>query len=221
MAKAVSKLGARKSGNRCPDCRMLPDLCLCQEMPSIELEHCELALVIHYREMRHTTNSGQLGANVFSPSKILEWGHMGERGEKQRELFLSKVYEQDCENWILFPHETSSPLTNEFMQLHPNAKSKKRRLWVPDGNWKQAKRIANRLIQHMPDAVVVTLPFEKLSTYQLRRESHPDKMSTYEAIVRALCVLENTKDFQAKALSVFDKMVNRAMYSRGQAKLLC
>ncbi len=165
-------------------------------------------LAIHYREARHTTNSGQLAAQIFLPSQVLVRGLPVEPGDQERAQFQSIIASNDVKNLVLFPHETASPL--------PLPVSDRRyRLWAPDGNWKQGKKIANRLLKEVPGAIAVSLPFEKLSTYQLRRESHPEKMSTFEAIARAISLLENDATLQSESDNIFQLMVHRALYSRG------
>lgn len=180
-------------------------------MPRFDLKNTELVLAIHYREARHTTNSGQLAAQIFSPSATVVRGlRLEEGGEAETEKFSSLVSQEGFEELVLFPHETAVPLP-----LPGLAEGKRYRLWSPDGNWKQGKKIANRLLQQIPGARAVSLPFEKLSTYQLRRESHPEKMSTFEAIARALAILESDPELEDRAHDIFQLMVHRALYSRG------
>lgn len=206
----MAKLSSRKSGNRCKSCRMLPYLCICEHIPSFCLKKSELVLAIHYREARHTTNSGQLAAQIFSPSSLLIRGQDGVAGDEERQQFSELIKGSDAyQELVLFPHETAVPLPV------PEISNKKFRLWAPDGNWKQGKKIANRLLSQVPGAVAVSLPFEKLSTYQLRKESHPEKMSTFEAIARALSILEQDPSLSQKSDDIFQLMVHRALYSRG------
>jgi len=205
----MPKLSSRKSGNRCHGCRMLKYLCFCELMPSYDLLRGDLVLAIHYREARHTTNSGQLAAQVFAPSRMLIRGQEGEAGDAERLDFAQLCAQDGVENLVLFPHETAEPLP---VALAPG---RRYRLWAPDGNWKQGKKIANRLLQQVPGARAVSLPFERLSTYQLRRESHPEKMSTFEAIARALSLLEGDPTLRERSERIFQLMVHRALYSRG------
>lgn len=186
---------------------MLKDLCFCELMPKFELQRTELVLAVHYREARHTTNTGQLAAQVFGPSHVLVRGQQGEAGDRERADFAALASDEGFENLVLFPHESAVPLEPV---LHGRV-----RLWTPDGNWKQGKKIANRLLREVPGAKAVSLPFERLSTYQLRRESHPEKMSTFEAIARALSRLEENPELRKKSESIFELMVQRALYSRG------
>jgi DTW domain-containing protein YfiP len=204
----MPKLSSRKSGNRCLSCRMLKSLCFCELMPKFKLSNVELILAIHYREARHTTNSGQLAAQIFLPSHTLVRGLPGEAGQQEEQKFQQLIAEPGFDNLVLFPHEEAIPLP-----LGPN--DRKYRLWAPDGNWKQGKKIANRLLQQVPGARAVSLPFERLSTYQLRRESHPEKMSTFEAIARALSELDGNSELREQGDQIFQLMVHRALYSRG------
>lgn len=179
-------------------------------MPHYELGRGAFVLAIHYREARHTTNSGQLAAQIFSPSQTLVRGQDGDAGDAERAQFAALIEAPGAfDEFVLFPHETAVSITEVLNPARPY------RLWAPDGNWKQGKKIANRLLQQVPGARAVSLPFERLSTYQLRRESHPEKMSTFEAIARALAILEGDPELEARSADIFQLMVHRALYSRG------
>lgn len=87
-----------------------------------------------------------------------------------------------------------------------------RPLLVPDGSWAQAKRLA-RFDPLLAGAEEVALPAGPPSRYLLRREPSPASLSTFEAIARALGVLEGA-DVEEALLETFDRFVRRAFELR-------
>jgi len=86
-------------------------------------------------------------------------------------------------------------------------------LVVPDGNWKQASRAVDR----DPAAIgaeKVTLPPGPPSRYRLRRLPHPGALSTFEAIARALAILEYP-EIEEPLMRALDLFVERTLVLRG------
>jgi DTW domain-containing protein len=81
-------------------------------------------------------------------------------------------------------------------------------LLVPDGNWNQARHLA-RTDPLLARGELVRLPPGPPSRYLLRKEPNPAAISTFEAIARALGVLEGP-EHERRLLEVFDRFVARA-----------
>jgi DTW domain-containing protein YfiP len=92
-------------------------------------------------------------------------------------------------------------------------------LVVPDGNWRQASRVRNR-VPRLRDVPCVSLPAGEPSVYRLRFEAHPAGLATLEAIARALRVLEreNGPAVERALLAPFNAMVDRTLWSRGDLR---
>jgi DTW domain-containing protein YfiP len=84
---------------------------------------------------------------------------------------------------------------------------------VPDGNWRQASRMGRRLpgLEH---AEMVRLPEGVKTRWGIRRESHSGGLATFEAIARALGIIESPA-VQAGMEELFRLMVQRTLQTRG------
>ncbi len=193
---------------RCPACAMHQGLCICRLMPAVETQH-RLCLVIHYREARKTTNTGDLAVRCLPGSERIihgaqhtvtkpPWACAG--GDDRRGAFAQSL--------LLSPGEDSEPLTAKHASRGPV------RLVVPDGNWRQASKMSRR-VEWMASLPKVALPAGQATSYLLRHEPKTDGLATMEAIARALGILESTA-VQEKLEEIFRIMVDRTLYSRGK-----
>src|SRR5262249_10300950 len=86
-------------------------------------------------------------------------------------------------------------------------------LIVPDGTWRQASKVRNR-VPGLRDVPCVSMGIGDPSRYRLRSEAHGHGLATIEAIARALGVLEG-KAVEDALLTPFHAMVERTLWSRG------
>jgi DTW domain-containing protein YfiP len=182
---------------------MLGDLCVCPLMPSPRLAtRTRLVLLIHRYEDRKPTNTGRLAAECLENSVVVVRGH-----ESQPTPPFACA--PDMQPLLLFPHEGATPLADVRLEPHrPVA------LVVPDGNWRQASKVRQR-VAGLRDLPCVSLPAGEPSSYRLRAEAHEAGLSTIEAIGRAMALLEG--DHVRHALDVvFRAMVERTLWSRGR-----
>jgi DTW domain-containing protein YfiP len=86
-------------------------------------------------------------------------------------------------------------------------------LVVPDGTWKQARKMTKRIawLGELPRVVVPPGP---PSLYGVRRTDKPGALSTMEAVARAYGVLEGA-EVQEELERAFRVLVARLLYSRG------
>lgn len=189
--------------HRCPRCRMLGGLCVCALMPSPRIEtRTRLVLLIHRFEDRKPTNTGRLAAECLASSVVLVRGH-------ESQPTPPFTCDPGSQPLLLFPHEGATPLAD--MELDPERPVT---LVVPDGNWRQASKVRQR-VPGLRDLPCVCLPAGEPSIYRLRAEAHEAGLSTIEAIGRAMGLLEG--DHVRRALDlVFRAMVERTLWSRGK-----
>ncbi len=85
---------------------------------------------------------------------------------------------------------------------------------VADGTWRQTTRMVRRdpTLSRLPR---IRLPEGPPSRYRLRTHPDPARVSTLEAIARALGVLEGA-DVQRRLEALFDIMVERTLWTRGE-----
>ena len=184
-------------------------LCVCNLIPKIETR-TRLLLVIHRIEARKPSNTGRLGALCLTNSESWIRGH---------EENPSDAYEPDDahQSLFLFPHEEATPIA-EFVNSRLPIK-----LIVPDGTWRQAAKVRNRVagFKKIPCVSLPppALPPEAPSIYRLRSEAHAHGLATVEAIARAFGILEGPehgKSVRSQIEHVFQAMVERTLWSRGE-----
>jgi DTW domain-containing protein YfiP len=184
---------------RCPLCRMHQVLCVCALLPTLPTR-TRLVLVIHRFEERKPTNSGLLAARCLPNSQVLIRGGI----DREEPRFVDDPERQAL---LLFPHERAVPITQYAQSPRPVT------LIVPDGTWRQASKVANRL-PGLDDVPYVTLPPDEPTRYQLRSEYHAGRLATLEAIARALGILDGV-EVRRGLEHIFRVMVDRTLWMRG------
>jgi DTW domain-containing protein YfiP len=186
---------------RCPRCRMHGSLCVCALIPNPRLEtRTRVVLFIHRYEDRKSTNTGRLATECLANSEVFV------RGFESRPDVPFACDRAPSQPVLLFPHEAAIPLA----QLADRPLT----LIVPDGTWRQASKVRNR-VAGMRDIPCVSLPADASSLYRLRTETHCGGLATIEAIARAMGIVEGLHVRRALE-RVFQAMVERTLWSRGQ-----
>ncbi len=185
--------------HRCKICRMHGSLCVCALIPTIPTR-TRLVLVIHRTEVRKTTNTGRLAMQCLPNSEMFVRGY-----EEAPSVALD--FPPDTQPVLLFPHEDATPITDFAKPDRPVT------LVVPDGNWRQASKVRNR-VPGLRDLPCVSLPLGEPSIYRLRTEAHETGLATIEAIARAFGALEGAHVEEA-LIHVFRAMVERTLWARG------
>jgi DTW domain-containing protein YfiP len=193
---------------RCTRCRMHASLCVCPLLPRIETR-TRVILLIHRAEDRKPTNTGRLATECLPNSEVIVRGH-----EESPTLPFSAP--AGYRPLLLFPHEDATPIAS-FVEGDRDPRPVA--LVVPDGNWRQASRVRNR-VPRLRDVPCVSLPAGDPSVYRLRFEAHPTGLATLEAIARALRVLERDDgpSVESALLRPFRIMVERTLWSRGDLR---
>ena len=186
---------------RCTDCGLQIEFCMCALISAIPTR-TRLALVLHYREARKSTNTGLLAARCLSNSEV----HV--RGLTDAPADLSGLETPERRTLLLFPREDAVPLTAELAAADPRPVT----LVVPDGTWGQARRAVRRE-PALRDAIAVIPPDDGPSRYQLRHEHDERGLATAEAIARALAVLEGDH-VRRHIEAAFDEKVARTLETR-------
>lgn len=187
---------------RCPTCHMHNTLCVCSLTPTLATR-TRLSLLLHYRESRKPTNTGQLAARCLSHSSI------SIVGDRDRPLALPLV-RSDEQPVLLFPSMDAVPLSTFVDSKRPIV------LIVPDGNWRQAGKMRQR-VPGLADVPCAVIGEHAGTAYKLRAEPRQGGLATMEAIAYAFGVLEGAKGphVQQSLLAVFRIMVERTLWLRG------
>lgn len=186
---------------RCPLCKIKDDFCFCNKVKTLDTKTF-VSLIIHQREIHLSTNTGFLAGRVLNNSQILY------RGVRDGPCFNNRLIKDEFTPLYLFPDETSVVLTKDYLK----SLNSKVHLIVPDGNWRQAKKFKRR-IPELEKVQSVTLPPGPPSEYYLRRQSKLENVCTYEAIARAIGVLEGI-NAEKQMTEVFKIMVEQFLKSK-------
>lgn len=188
---------------RCSRCQRPSSLCLCALIPALD-SRTQVLVLQHASEASHALNTARLAA----------------LGLRNAELRVGERFEDDCDaarpSYLLFPGEDAMSLGSLADVAQPV------RLIVPDGTWRKARKILhiNPWLAELPR---VALPEGLSSRYRLRKAPMPGALSTIEAIVTALNLLESPSRFD-ELLRPFDALIEgqidamgREVYQRNHA----
>lgn len=198
----LSVRSGRKTKEPCEVCQSHPDRCFCEFIPSLDLQ-TRLCLVVHYRELRRTTNTGQLAVRALKNSE------MRVRGEERSGLSLSDLLVPQYRTLLFFPSDEAVDLTSEFVAQDPRPVQ----LIVPDGNWRQASKVHYRH-HELKDVPRVMIKSANTAKYHLRAEHTPEGMATLQAIAHALGVIEG-EPVKEVLLRLYQLKLERTLLGRG------
>ena len=170
--------GIGKAIQRCPVCDATRTLCMCAVLPRLDLR-TKVSLVIHHRELSRSSNTGLLALRALVNSEVRI------RGEGRAALDLSDLLLPQYRTFLFYPSADSADLDRQLVCHDPRPIQ----LIVPDGTWRQARKIHSRHqeLKHIP-RVKISTPND--STFQLRAQSRPEGMATLQAIAAALRLIE-------------------------------
>jgi DTW domain-containing protein YfiP len=177
-------------------------LCVCAAIPRLDLG-TRLLLIMHRCETGKSTNTGNLALKALCNSELRV------HGRSEAPLDLSDLDYAERRVLFLFPSDDAVPLTRELVAGDRRPVT----LVVPDGNWRQAGKIGRR-VPGLERAQRVSLPEGARTRYRLRSENRPGGLATFEAISRAIGILETVED-QTQLDGLFDLMVERTLMTRG------
>ena len=133
------------TASRCERCRMHVSLCVCPMIPTLTTR-TRLVLVIHRAEVRKPTNTGRLATLAMPNSELVI---RGREDDPEGPITLGP----DVRPLFLFPHEDAVPLAT---LAEVPGDDRPVTLVVPDGNWRQASKVRNR-VAGMRDVPCVSL----------------------------------------------------------------
>ena len=188
-------------------------LCICTIMPKLDLE-TRVIILMHKREILTTTNTARLAALALPNSEIRV------RGVEGKAMSSDGLVVPGRTSLFLFPSETATELSHEFIADLRAKSPDPIQLIVPDGSWRQAFKVGKR-IPALSETQWVKLPIDRPSEYQLRKEPNLGNLSTFEAIARALGFIEGPVQgsrIQSEMETVFKTMVDRTLWIRGKLR---
>lgn len=189
---------------RCPRCRLHTDLCACDLLVPLPVS-TKLLVVAHRAEVRKPTNTGRLAVACVQGATLCLRGREDVANDPV-------VWDADSTPLFLFPSSDAIPL-GDWVAAQEGPRQVT--LIVPDGTWRQAKRMRRR-VPGLDTVQPVKLVADGAgSAYRLRRARREDRLATLEAVARALGVLEDAA-VEERLMHVFRTVVDRALWSNGR-----
>lgn len=183
---------------QCPRCLRPQTHCLCPLIPSLD-SRTRVLLLQHPSEVNHALNTARLAALGLKSAQCV----VGEVFDDLPTLLNPPGYQAR----LLFPADDAQPLQAYVPGDQPLL------LVVPDGTWRKARKLLhlNPLLAALPR---VTVAEGAVSRYRLRKAPGPGALSTVEAIVQALQVLEAPTSFEP-LLKPFDALIEGQIAAMG------
>ncbi|MFC0710587.1 tRNA-uridine aminocarboxypropyltransferase [Azorhizophilus paspali] len=187
------------SRSRCPRCTRPLGHCLCALVPRLS-SRTRVLILQHPGEASHALNTARLAALALDNGEL----RVGETFP-ELEAELAHASRRSC---LLFPGTGAMPLAELARDGAPL------QLVVPDGTWRKARRLLhlNPQLAAMPR---VALPEGLSSRYRLRKAPMVGALSTIEAIVCALNLLEGAGRFDAM-LRPFEALIEGQIAAMGE-----
>ena len=185
---------------RCPRCQRPENHCLCPLIPHLP-SRTRVLLLQHPSEVGHALNTARLAALGLENAEL----RVGERFEDLAETLADPGF-RAC---LLFPGEEARPVAEAAA-----GDSRPLLLVVPDGTWRKARKLLylNPELAALPR---VTLPAGLTSRYRLRKAPMAGALSTLEAVVAALDILEAPARFDA-LLKPFEALIQGQIEAMGE-----
>lgn len=193
----------RATRPRCERCLRPQGHCLCGLIPRLD-SRTRVLILQHPDETRHALNTARLAALGLCNAEL----RIGEQFADLAVLFDDPHY-RAC---LLFPGEGAESLQ---AQVDYVADARPLLLVVPDATWRKARKLLY-LNPHLAALPRVTLPAGLSSRYRLRKAPMPGALSTLEAIVSALDILEAPQSFTA-LLKPFEALIEGQIAAMGEA----
>ena len=181
---------------RCYGCFRPHDRCFCDEIPCIE-NRTNVLILQHRRERFHPFNTARIVHRALANSSLI--------ADHTQDLAAIPLNLSDKAG-LLYPGPDTIPLEALASSERP------RQLVIVDGTWHQTKTLVRDIpaLRELPRyALSPTSP----GRYRIRREPSAEALSTLEATVSALQMLEPDTPGLDKLTSVFDSMVEGQLAS--------
>ncbi|MFJ4429952.1 tRNA-uridine aminocarboxypropyltransferase [Pseudomonas sp. NPDC089395] len=185
--------------SRCERCKRPRAHCLCAHVPNLD-SRTRVLILQHIREKSHALNTAHLAALGLANAQL----HVGVVFEQLDRWLATPGYQPV----VLFPGDQAQILSSA-----PPAEDLPLLLIVPDGTWRTARKLLqlNPQLQALPRMM---LQVKQPSRYRLRKAPAPEALSTIEAVVQALNVLEQPACFD-ELLRPFEALIEGQIRAMG------
>lgn len=156
------------------------DNCFCKKIQVLDLQ-TKVSLLVFRKERFLPSNTAHLTLKSLKNSQQFERGYQNTHLTSE---FIDKEYYHPL---YLYPSEDAIELTPDLLE----SLNKPINLIVPDGTWRQAKKVYRRE-PLLSEVTQVKITPNKKSIYPLRRQKFEYGLCTHEAISYSLGILEDT-----------------------------
>lgn len=184
---------------RCACCCRPVAHCLCSLLPDLN-PNTALLVIQHPDEQRHALNTARLLVAGLRNAQLLV-------AEQLTAEWCSSLTDPAYRTELLFPGDGVPVVAATGADQRP------RRLVLLDGTWRKARKLLylNPVLQALPQ---VALPEGLISRYRLRKAPGPGALSTIEAGMYALQLIEPDMDFSG-LLRPFDELIEGQIRAMG------
>ncbi|SDU17761.1 tRNA-uridine aminocarboxypropyltransferase [Halopseudomonas salegens] len=182
----------------CTRCLRPQSHCLCADIPDLH-SATELLVLQHPSEQHHALNTARLLCLGLDTAHLLVAEHVPDD-------WMAWLQDADYRTELLFPGPDAGELAS-------TSDGRPRRLVLLDGTWRKARKLyyLNPVLHPLPQ---VALPAGPPSRYRLRKSPGAEALSTLEAGVRALGILEPAIDF-TPLLRPFERLIDGQIAAMG------
>lgn len=186
---------------RCSQCQRPVELCLCHLLPGL-CSRTRVLVIQHPDERHHALNTARLLVAGLTSAQLLV-------ADRVPTEWQAQLNDPAWNTELLFPGPQAPVLAPAVEDLRP------RRLVLLDGTWRKARKLLylNPVLRQLPQ---VALPPGLVSRYRLRKAPASGALSTIEAAVSALRLIEPDADF-SPLLRPFDALIEGQIRAMGQA----
>lgn len=192
---------------RCERCQRPRSHCLCTHIPAPPIyNRTQILILQHPDEARHPLNTARLAYLGLARGELL----IGESFPQLETLVAAAG-----QAWLLFPVGAAGEGAGPVAISPCEGLGEGGLLIVPDGTWRKARRIVreNPVLGTLPR---ISLPAGQPSEYRIRKARESAAVSTIEAIVRTLSMLEPEQDFRP-LLKPFGVLIDQQIQAMGKS----
>ncbi|MCK5945486.1 MAG: DTW domain-containing protein [Planctomycetes bacterium] len=189
---------------RCLRCLRPQPLCYCDDLPTVDTR-TRVVILQHPHERTHPFGTARL-ARLCLPNSSVHVPTPGYTGTLEQRVDVPD------DAAVLFPHPDADDLAELPPEQWPST------LIAIDGTWSHAKRLYRENAWLRGHRHVRLQPASP-SNYRIRREPKPEYISTIEAIVEALRILEPGHERLDELLAAFDGMIDRQIAHRSSRRV--
>lgn len=189
---------------RCAFCKLTPRLCVCDELPRIDLPF-RFVVVRHGTEIGRQSNTGALVPRLLPASVLIDYGL------RDNPYDSTPLVDPLTDYWLLFPDEQAQLLSRADFTC---AAGRSTAFVVLDATWRQARRMLTR-VRELRGMRCVALPASPQPARLMRKPPAPGRYFTLEAVTRTVETLGFAAEAaQLRAASTL--VVRRVLHIRGK-----